>query len=262
MGTWQDINRKLEELLRLRTFPVALKLLAEEKDLEKIGKLRRPAHPVLFCQLVSAVRTYGMTLGAIEEDFLSPACPAMLGLAERPDYVMDGRFKAAFWFASQKDGAKFERCFPVIPFGRFKAVALAPLKQENLDPEMVLLYGTPAQMILVINGLQWQDYEPFQFSCVGEGACADAIARCYISQKPSLAIPSYGERTYGHVAEDELSMAIPARSLEKIIGGLEGLAQRGIRYPIPYTGSLADMTPGIPKVYREMFKDRKRRKNP
>lgn len=261
MGRWQDLDRKLQERLRLRTYPVAFKLLPEEEDLKKIGKLRRPSHQVLFCQLVTAARTYGMTLGAVEEDFMSPACPGMLGLSERPDYVMDGRFKAAFWFQDQKDGEKFEKAFPVIPMGQGKAVVLAPLKQEQFEPDIVLFYGTPAQMILAINGLQWKEYEPFQFYCVGEGACSDALARCFLTQKPSLSIPSYGERTYGHIAEDELAMAIPAKAMDKLIEGLEGLAQRGIRYPIPYTGSLADMTPGMPKVYQEMFKDRlKRRK--
>ena len=262
MGKWKDLDGILQELLRLRTFPVALKFLPEAKDLEKIEKLRRPNHQVLFCQLVTAVRTYGMAMGALDDDIMSPACAGMLGLAERPDFVMDGRFKAAFWFEGQTDGERFEKSFPVIPAGKYQAVALAPLRQEKFEPEMVLFYGTPAQMILAVNGLQWKDYEPLQFYCVGEGACADAVARCYLTQKPSLSIPSYGERTYGHVAEDELAMALPPGSLEKLIAGLEGLAKRGIRYPIPYTGAIADMTPGIPKVYQEMLKDRKRRRNP
>jgi uncharacterized protein (DUF169 family) len=260
MAKWKDLSGSLRELLRLRTHPVALKFLPEAKDLEKIEKLRRPRHQVLFCQLVTAVRTFGMTMGAQDEDLLSPACSGMLGLSPRPDFVMDGRFKAAFWFESQTDGEQFERNFPVIPTGKHQAVALAPLGQERFEPAMILFYGTPAQMILAVNGLQWKDYEPLPFHCVGEGACADAIARCYLTRKPSLSIPSYGERTYGHVAEDELAMALPPEDFERMIKGLEGLAQRGIRYPIPYTGAIADMTPGIPKIYQEMLQDRKRRK--
>lgn len=261
MGKWKEVDGKLQELLRLKTFPVAFKLLPEGKELEKIEKVRRPSHQVLFCQVITAVRTYGMTMGLVEEDLMSPACAGMLGLAERPDYVMDGRFKGAFWFQDQKEAVKFEKLFPVIPQGKGKAVALAPLREEKFEPEIILFYGTPAQMILAINGLQWKDYEPFQFYCVGEGACSDAIARCYLTQKPSLSIPSYGERTYGHTAEDELAMALPAHTLGKLIEGLEGLAKRGIRYPIPFTGALADMTPGVPKVYQEMFKDRKKRRS-
>lgn len=146
--------------------------------------------------------------------------------------------------------------------GRVTYIALAPLRQEKFEPEIILFYGTPAQRILAIHGLQGKDYEPFQFYCVEEGACSDAIARCYLTQKPSRSIPRYGERTYGHAAEDELAMALPAHTRNKWIEGLEGLAKRGIRYPIPFTGAIADRTPGVPKVYREMFTDRQKRRNP
>ncbi len=260
MGSGKQIDAKLQELLRLRTLPVAFKLLAEVEELNKIEKVRKPAHQVLFCQLITAARTYGMTMGAVAGDFYSPACPGMLGLEERPDYMMDGKFKATFWFEDQKDAVKCEKLFPVIPAGKWKAVVLAPLRQEKFDPDLVLFYGTPAQMILAVNALQWKDYEPFQFFCVGEGACADFIGRAYLDRKPFLSLPCYGERTYGHVAEDELSMAVPAETMEKLIEGLEGLSGRGIRYPIPPTGALADMLPGTPKIYQEMWKGRIRKK--
>ena len=114
MKNWKEIDSRLRELLRLRTLPVAFKFLEGKSDLEKIDRLRRPKHQVLFCQLVTAARTFGMAMGAMEEDFYSPACPGMLGLSERPDYVMDGRFKSAFWFEEQEEGRKFEKLFPIL----------------------------------------------------------------------------------------------------------------------------------------------------
>ncbi len=261
MGSWREIEARLQELLRLRTLPVGFKLCEMAEELDRIEKLRKPPHKVLFCQLITAARTYGMTLGAAAGDFYSPACPGMLGLEKRPEYMMDGKFKSVFWFEDQKDAAECERLFPVIPAGKWKAVALAPLREERFSPDLVLFYGTPSQMILGINGFQWKDYQPFQFFCVGEGACSDFIARSFVEGKPFLSIPCYGERTYGHVAEDELSMAVPAAMMKKLILGLEGLSKRGIRYPIPPTGALADMFPGIPKAYREMWKDRTKGKS-
>ncbi len=259
MNNWKEIDQKLQEHLRLRTLPLAFTFLEGKSELEKIDKLRRPKHQIFFCQMVTTARTFGMTMGAVEEDFYSPACAGMLGLSERPDYVMDGRFKGVFWVEHQKDGQKCESLFPTIPGKKGKAVALAPLKQGKFDPELVLLYGTPAQMIIAVNALQWKDYQVMQFHCVGEGACSDLFARCYVEKKPQLSLPCYGERTYGHVAEDELAMALPAESVGKIIEGLEGLAGKGIRYPIPPAGALADMRPAIPKAYLEMWKDRIRK---
>ena len=117
------------------------------------------------------------------------------------------------------------------------------------DPDLVLIYANPAQMMLLINALQFEDYEVMQFYCVGESSCSDAIARCYLTGKPSLTIPCYGERRYGHAQDDDLVMAIPAGMMAKACKGLEALYRRGIRYPISYAGAEQDLTAAFPMSY-------------
>jgi len=84
---------------------------------------------------------------------------------------------------------------------------------------------------------------------VGESSCSDAIARCYLTGKPSLTIPCYGERRYGHAQDEDLVMAIPAAMMGKALRGLEVLYRRGIRYPISYAGAELDVTKGFPAAY-------------
>jgi dephospho-CoA kinase len=128
-------------------------------------------------------------------------------------------------------------------------VALAPLVYNPFDPDMVLVYGNPAQMMLLINSLQHERYEVMQFHCVGETSCSDAVARCYLDHKPSLAIPCYGERRYGHAADDELVMALPPEFVDIALEGMESLYKRGIRYPISYAGAELDVTCAFPGSY-------------
>jgi dephospho-CoA kinase len=104
-------------------------------------------------------------------------------------------------------------------------------------------------MILLINALQFEDYEVMEFGCVGESSCSDVIARCYLQGKPSLSIPCYGERRYGHAQDDELAIALPAGTMEKALKGLEALYRRGIRYPISHAGAELDMTSAFPISY-------------
>ena len=59
-----------------------------------------------------------------------------------------------------------------------------------------------------------------------------------------------GER--GFPDGNELAMGIPSDTPGKVMEGLEGFSRRGIRYPIPFTGALADMTPGLPKIYLDL----------
>jgi dephospho-CoA kinase len=113
----------------------------------------------------------------------------------------------------------------------------------------VLIYANPAQMMLLINALQFEDYEVMQFHCVGESSCSDAIARCYLTEKPAMTIPCYGERRYGHAQDEDLVMALPAGWMEKALGGMEALYRRGIRYPISYAGAERDLTTAFPMSY-------------
>ncbi len=68
-------------------------------------------------------------------------------------------------------------------------------------------------MILFINGLQWRNYQRYDFSITGESACADSWGSALKNRKVSLSIPCYAERRYGGVADDEMLMACPPADL-------------------------------------------------
>jgi uncharacterized protein (DUF169 family) len=198
----------MEQLLRLKSFPVAFKLLRKKDMLGEIPHLRRMTHKSTLCQLISVVSNFDWTVGASLDDFLSPMCPSIIGLADLPEIYKDGTFRSVVWTKTREDGRKFENSILRLPAGDHEAVALAPLVYNPFDPDIVLIYANPAQMMLLINALQYEDYEVMEFSCVGESSCSDVIAKCYLNGKPSLSIPCYGER-YGHAQDDELAMALP-----------------------------------------------------
>jgi len=250
-GKWENLVRRLEALLRLKTFPVAIKLLEDPEELVKNKWVRRPKRLTL-CQLINIVRTFDWTVGVTADDF--PAeCASIIGLVDfndLPEELKDGTFRSLVWCRTKQDGKKFEEAIPRIPGGKYKAVILAPLVYSSSDPDIVLIYANPAQMILIINALQFEDYERLQFSCVGESSCSDAIAQCYLSGKPSLTIPCYGERRYGHAQDDEMVMALPPKDVEKVERNLEELYKRGICYPVSYAGSQLDISPVMPPSYQ------------
>jgi dephospho-CoA kinase len=163
--------------------------------------------------------------------------------------MKDGTFRSIVWTKSRADGKKFENAIPRLPAGKYEAVAMAPLVYNPFDPDIVLIYANPAQIMLLINSLQFENYEVMQFYCVGETSCSDAIARCYLNRKPALSIPCYGERRYGHAQDDELVMAIPVEMMDKALNGMEALYRRGIRYPISYAGAETDLTHAFPAAY-------------
>jgi len=250
-SNWEKPVRALERLMRLKSFPIAFKLLEKKSDLAAIPFIRRMDHKSTLCQMLNLVRNFDWTVGADADDFISTMCPSIIGLVDCPEYVKDGSFRSIVWTKSRADGRKYEEGVPRIPVGRYGAVALAPLVYNPFDPDLILIYANPAQMMLLINSLQFEKYEVMQFFCVGESSCSDAIARCYLTGKVSLTIPCYGERRYGHAQDDELVMALPPGMLDKALKGMESLYRRGIRYPISYAGAEANIARAFPGSYED-----------
>jgi uncharacterized protein (DUF169 family) len=177
----------------------------------------------------------------------------MIGFEERREIVKNGTYRAAIWFESKREGLKCEEEFPHLPAGRFSAAFLGPLRANKFEPDIVLIYGTPAQMIIIINAIQWKDYKRVEVSCTGESSCADYIAGCYLSKKPIVTIPCYGERVYAHTQEDEMVIGIPADQIEKVVNGLQNLSKRGVRYPIPFSGPQLEVVNNLPPLYRDIY---------
>lgn len=239
---WEKISKRLERLMRLKSFPVAFKMLEKKEDLNEISFLRRAEHKVTLCQLISFARSFDRTMGADVDDFISPECSSILGLTHIPEVFRDGTSRSIVWTNTKESGKKYEESIVRLPLGKYEAVAMGPLVYGPFEPDIVLVYANPAQMMLLINSLQYEDYEVMQFYCVGESSCSDAVSRCYLTSRPSLTIPCYGERCFGHAQDEDLVMAIPAEMMEKALRGMEALYNKGIRYPIGFAGVEKDIT--------------------
>ncbi len=249
---WEKLVRSMERLMRLKSFPVGFKMLENKEELDQIPFMRRPQRKMTLCQLITLVRNFDWTVGAERDNFLSPMCASIIGLTDTPEIYKDGTFRSIVWVKTREDGMRYEASIPRLPLEKYEAVAMAPLVYKPFEPDIVLIYANPAQMMLLINALQFEDYEVMEFYCVGESSCSDAIARCYLTGKPSLTIPCYGERRYGHAQDEDLVMAIPADKMEKALKGMEVLYRRGIRYPISYAGAEQDLTTAFPMSYGGM----------
>lgn len=248
-----DLGELLVRLLHIRTLPVGMKLFEDVEEMRRIPGLRTPPVNKTFttCQLVTQSRVGGLTLGITGDNLLPNSnCGAVPGIASLGEHYTSGEKMARVWFKDEHGAALHQTQMPRVPGGRFRGLAVSPLRTSRLDPpDIVLFYANPAQMILFINGLQWDQYKRFEFSITGESACADSWGRALSTREPSLSIPCYGERRYGGVADDELLMALPPSDFAKGISGLQALHQNGLRYPImPYSAS-ADPTDGLTYSY-------------
>jgi uncharacterized protein (DUF169 family) len=247
---WSAIVDGLNQYLRLRAIPIGMKLFETVEAMEAIPKIRRPRAKHTTDQIVAQARQLGWTVGITMADLVGAQCGAVIGLAPQDDEWRSGRRMAGVWFKTVEDAAAHQAAMDVVPYGRYRAMAVSPLTSGRLDPpDICLIYGTPGQMIFFINGLQWSGYRKLTMTSVGESACADSWGRALRTGEPALTIPCYAERRYGGVADDEMLMAIPPHFLPKVVEGLGALHRNGLRYPVPPYGIQSDAGAGLAVSY-------------
>jgi uncharacterized protein (DUF169 family) len=247
----KELVARLEALLRLRSIPFGMKLFESIEAMEAIPRIRRPGGSVhTLDQIVAQAARLGWTVGITAQDLVGDQCRSVVGLGGQDDKWFSGQHMAGVWFATREDASAHQKAMNVVPAGKYRALAVAPLASGRLDPpDIALFYATPGAMIYFINGLQWSGYKRFDWSVVGESACADSWGRALATREPSLSIPCFAERRYGGVLDDEMLMALPPGQLEKAIAGMEALAKNGFRYPFPQYGIQQDVRAGMAVSY-------------
>jgi len=248
---WPAIVADLEQLLKLRSIPFGMKLYADRAEMEAIPRIRRPTAVHTLDQLVGQASRLGWTVGVTSEDLVGAQCRAVVGLGNaKTDAWKSGQHMTGVWFETVEDASAHQAAMHCVPDGQFDALAVGPLSSGKLgEPDIALFYATPGAMIYFINGLQWSGYGRFDWSVVGESACADSWGRALTTRTPSLSIPCFAERRYGGVLDDEMLMATPPGPLIKAITGMRALAKNGFRYPFPQYGVQQDVRAGMAVSY-------------
>src|SRR6201998_1949435 len=240
----------LNALLRLKTTVIGIKMFARVDEMLAIEKIRRPTAIHTTDQIVSMASRLGWTVGITGDDLVGAQCRAVIGFGPQDEKWLAGENYVGVWHGTPEDAHKRQQALDVVPFGKYQAMAVSPLASGRLNPpDICLVYATPGQMIILINGLQYTGYKKFEWAVVGETACADSWGRALKTGEPSLSLPCFAERRYGGVPDEEMLMALKPAHLAKAIGGMKQLAKNGLRYPIAPYGIQSDVRAGMSVSY-------------
>ncbi len=254
---FKSMTGELEKVLRLRSIPFGMKLCPTVEAMQAVPRIRRPQAVHTLDQLVAQTARLGWTLGVTTDDLVGDQCRSVVGLGGQDKDWYEAKQLVGVWYATPEDSAKHQSAMDLVPKGQYKALVISPLAKWGggdaagvMDqPDIALFYATPGAMMYFINGLQWHGYKRFDWSCVGESACADSWGRALKTREPSLSIPCFAERRYGGVTDDEMLMALPVEYIAKALQGMQALAKNGLRYPFPSYGIQQDARAGMAASY-------------
>lgn len=238
---YHEFADALERHIRPATFPLALRMLRPGEEIP--AGARRPWRDLgvrmATCQVWNTARRYGWSLAATLEDLSCPPGKIVLGFETAVPYYTEGNLCAGMYTATAAAGARTEAATPRFPEGHYSTFLAAPLARASFEPEIVLIYGNPAQIMRLVVGALYARGGRLPGSFSGRLDCADILVAT--SQNGAQVIlPCYGDRIFGQTQDHELALALPAGFLPTLLEGLEDSHKGGVRYPIPsfmrYTG--------------------------
>lgn len=234
MGNYEKLDNQLNKYLRLATFPVAVKLIQDPKEVENIKFLKKPENKLVICQIFSYARYYGWTMLCTKEDNLCPLAGISIGFEESHGLFEEGAFFIGRYNETKEAAKKTTASIPKIPFGKYNAILSGSLGRVDFKPDLILIWGNSAQMMRIIQGYLWKKGGRVSMSTFCDGVCADTITNAILTNDLQIAFPCLGDRRYGNATDSDLIASIPIGIIDEIIEGMQETHKAGTRYPIPY----------------------------
>lgn len=137
MTTLKEYNsygEDLERLLRLRTSPIAVKMLEKEEDIPEgaVRPKRDRDYHLAQCQAFAMSRREKATIAMLKEDNWCPGPLTSYGIIER----------------SQEQVLRDKKNLPYayLDYGKYIGIVTAPLITTNFEPDVVIIYSNTGQL--------------------------------------------------------------------------------------------------------------------
>jgi uncharacterized protein (DUF169 family) len=236
MKKWQDLGQEIRRYINTESFPIALKILKDKKEIP--SGTRRPVKDLkvkmAHCQAQSICRKYGWTIAMTKEDLGCAISGYTYGWQTiPPEGAID--FLTRMNYAADKTVAlKILQSFRTLEQGQCEAVVYSPLERTKIEPDVILIYLNPAQLMRCIHGSTQRTGQPITCSFSGRAAsCTEGVLGAFLDQSPKVVVPGNGDRVWATAQDHEMVYTLPASHLRDLVEGLAKTHERGIRYPIP-----------------------------
>ena len=236
MKKWQDLGKDLKRYTNADTYPVSVTFLKDKKQIPEgtRGPLKDLKVKMAHCQAQAIARKYGWTIAMTREDLGCAISGHTYGW-EQADKAGAIKFLTKMSYAADSEAADtILQSFRVLKPGQCEAVVYSPLERTRIEPDVILMYLNPAQLMRCLHGSTYLTGKPINCSFTGRAAsCTEGVIAAYLDQTPKVVVPGNGDRVWATAQDHEMVYALPASHLKDLVEGLARTHEKGIRYPIP-----------------------------
>lgn len=236
LSVLHDYGEELDKRLRLKTFPIAIKLLEKERDIPKgaVRPRRDLGTHFSLCQGFAMSRREGTAVAMLKEDQWCFEPVVGYGMEPPPDYFLEGYNRYPRDVDNLQAGANYAREFPRLETGKYIGVMSASLVTTPFEPEVVMVYCNSAQLSLLLLGRECKDGFNLKCSLSSHAACIYAVVPVIQTGQCQITVPCRGEHYAAIAGDDEMIFSVPPAKLEDLITGLRYVDETGSKLPRGY----------------------------
>ncbi|QSX07868.1 DUF169 domain-containing protein [Alkalibacter rhizosphaerae] len=249
-----EMGKELERMLKLRTHPIALKMVTKDDALPE--KVIRPKEDglghIALCQGFFMARKQGWTLYMEKEDHWCWAPLIAYGMVEfHEDAPSFGEVVKNLGIADMEQAKAFAKKFPKLEYEKYTGILMGPLSSATYEPDVVLIYSNPGQLRTMLWAYKNQTGDILKTEMDGIDSCVFSAIPILKGGKARVTVPDPGEYERANATEDEMIFSISKEELPLLIQGLQVFDERKMGY-----GALTpEIRPDYPRpqFYNNLF---------
>ena len=237
LSIYREYGEELERRLRLKTFPIALKLLAKEADIPKEAQrpLKDFGYHYALCQSFQLSRRDGVTIAMLKEDHWCFEPVVGYGLGEPPEFFLEGHNRYPRDVETLEAGRHYAEEFPRLEVGKYIGTVSAPLRATSFEPDAVMIYCDSSQLGLLLLGREYRDGRNLKCALSGHAACVYGVVPSVQSGQCQVAVPCRGDHYRAMAGDEEMIFTVPKGRLEDLMIGLREIEKTGSKLPKAYS---------------------------
>src|SRR2546423_3186834 len=204
-------DRELQTYVRPQTFPVAIRMLRPGEAIP--DRARRPARDFkklsMNCQVIDMARRYGWMIASMGDVSICSLGIAALGFEKPSRMFSSGTLCEGMYTETKQAGQRSEAAVDRFPPGEFNGLLVAPLDRTPFEPDIVCVYGNPAQVMRLTQAALWKKGGKLTSAFGGRVGCAGIIVTTMRTAPPQVILPCSGERLFGQTQDHEMAFPIP-----------------------------------------------------
>jgi uncharacterized protein (DUF169 family) len=251
--TMNTYGSDLLNMLVLRTYPIAIKMLKNESETPQgaVRPKRDLKTHYSACQAFGIVRRRGTTLAMFLEDHWCFEPIIGYGLVEPPKDFLEGSGSA--FFVQSKEGAR-QRSHDIalLPPGKYAGMVLAPLHKANFSPDLTMIYCNASQLRHMLFAYMNKNGRRVTSTLDPIWSCVHSIVPSLLKGTCEVTVPDPGDFERSSAGDDEMVFSVPAPNMKEFMDGVYHYEKSGMGYRSFGRDLRGDFQQ--PSFYQEYFK--------